>query len=274
MISTPENTAVVTILAYTERNDIPLTVNFMQASAKKNGISLMQLLQGQNYIYNEKEIDMSFDNKLIRLWSEVKNMPSRYTHILYLDARDTLFVRGLGVICRKYNEIGWPIVISASRVCQHHRDPGWHARFGKHASGWDYINAGVWMAERQALSEAIEKMTALSALVKDDKIASSYPALWNNDQHLWQTAYVEHSFPLRVDFDRSLFCNYHQTPFADLDYSKSTPETPVVLKNGQAPCIVHLAGMSAEFAPVLAWFLGIVKPPEIPALDSRQVTVS
>lgn len=265
MKSTPENTAVTTILAYQGEENIPLTFGFMQASAKRLGIPLMHMLTGQPFIFRVREFDMSFDNKVLKLWDEIQKLPEQYEYILFSDSRDTLFLRPLSVICEAYNKIGWPILISATRNCAHHIDPGWLARFGVKQSGFNYLNSGMWMAERQMLGRAVEKMRSLAVLVKADRIASSLPSLHNNDQHMWQTCYVESSVPIRLDFDHVIFNNSHQCRIDEYDWSKSCEETPVVMSNGSCPSIIHFAGSASAALPFVAWTLNLVKPGIIPS---------
>lgn len=275
MNATPDNTAVVTILAYETEDQIPTTAKFMFASAARFGIDVHPFLFGEKYPYTERPIDQSYQNKIVRLRPHIEALPYNIEYVLYVDSRDVLFVRSLKTICDYFNIINWPILMSSTKRCRHHFDPGWQARFPKHPSGYDYNNAGVWMAERDSLMRAFDSIAKLSVLVADDKIASSYPPLHNNDQHLWQTAYVEHIFPLRLDFDQMIFNSFHQTDFEQYDFSQSTDNAPIVLKSGANPSILHFAGDAAATMPYLAWLLKIVPAaftPELPTLSKPPST--
>jgi len=267
MIATPENTSVVSILAYERKQDVPSTAGFMQQSAKTQGINLISFMRGERYEYNTIEIDNSFEMKLTRLKPKIDSLPESVKFILYVDARDCIFVRSLQSICDEFNAIGWPMLISGSSMCAHHIDPAWAARFGKHASGFDYINAGAWMANRESFNVAYARMVALSKLVKEDRIASSHPPLYSNDQHMWQVAYVEHAFPLRVDFEQRVFNHFSNTPFNEYDFTKSRDDAPVVLKSGSRPCVIHFPGRMTQAMPFVAWLVGAVKAPETPEID-------
>jgi len=263
--ATPENTAVVTILAYQTDAEIPPLCGFMFESARRMGIKPVVFMRGEKYEYVNKELDSSFTMKVIRFKPHVDSLPETVKYVLYVDARDVLFIRPLESICDEFNAIGWPILISGSNQCVHHIDPAWAARFGKHPNGLDYINAGCWMADRQALGVAFDRMLALSALVKDDKIASSHPPLFNNDQHMWQVAYVEHAFPLRVDYEQRLFNHFGQTRFSE--YVINSNE--LKLKNGSSPCIVHFPGKSSDAMPYFAWAHQLAKFPLCPSISIK-----
>lgn len=263
--ATPQNTAVCTILAYPGDENIPTSFGFMQASCQKFGIHLHWFLAGQQFLFKVKEIDMSFENKISRFWDEIDKLSAKFKYILFVDARDVLFVRPLQVVCDGYNRIGWPILMSATRKCSHHIDPAWQARFGTHRSGFNFLNSGMWMAERGALATAIKHLRELSSLVQQDKVFCSFPPLWNNDQHLWQTAYVERTVPIRLDHDQEVFNNFHQLDISEYDFDKSSCETPVVLKNGSKPAILHFAGQATVALPFVAWTLNIVPPGVIPS---------
>jgi hypothetical protein len=267
VIATPENTAVVTIMAYADDSKVPATCNFMLASAKRVGIKPHIFLRGEDYIFPEPDLDPHYEYKINRLRPHLERLPYHYDFILFFDARDVLFVKPLEAICDDFNSLRFPIVHSADTHCYPHLDTGWHSRFSKTSTGFNYLNSGLWMGERDAIMRAFCKLDELRELVKDDMIQSSFPRAHHNDQHVWQTAYLEQSFPMRLDFTQIVFNSGHRTPLTDYDFYLSTPETPIVLRNGSRPGIVHFAGQASIVLPYFAWLMNIVPAPTIPPLE-------
>lgn len=263
LIATPDNTAVITVLAYGDETNMPITAKFMQASCARLGIPLNIFLRGE--VVPKTEHFDCFNLKVTRLMPHIETLPYHFKYILFADARDTLFIRPLSAICDDYNRIGWPILIQSERHCGPHRDPAWAARFKRHNSGFDFVNSGLWMAERDTLTAAFEKLKELYELVGQGRIESSHPPHLNNhDQHMWQVAHAEEAFPLRLDFKQEVFCTMQQTDFEAFDYGKSEEATPIVLKNGSTPSILHFPSDSANYLPYIAWLLNVVEAGKLP----------
>jgi hypothetical protein len=267
MTATPYNTAVVCLLNYKE-GEIPATCAFFQKSAARLGISPMVFGRGDTFGSNTLTPDHpeflyhnSFNAKVTRLAKHIATIPPEFKYILYVDARDSLFVRSLWAICDEFNRTGWPLLFGAGPINHPHVDPGWLGRFRQNKTGIKFLNAGVWMAERGALEEAFDKLEVVSSMVKENEIPSSASFLHDNDQHVWQAAYAEEMLPIRLDFERQIFMNMDHSDISDFDFSKSTEDAPVVLKNGSRPSIIHFPGISSVALPFFAWFLRIAPLP-------------
>jgi len=255
MNATPENTAVCTIMFYPEGAIIPVSVQWMYESAKKAGCEIQEFRKLQSVAYVPHE---SFNMKVMEFHEFTKALPDKFEYILYVDARDVLFVQPMAAVCRKFNRIGWPIVISGSNLCFPHVDPGWSERFKRFESGYNFINAGMWMAERSAWDDAYERLIESSELVRHNKVPSSSPELYVNDQHCWQTTYLRDAVPIRIDHEQELFNSFHKTEFDLFDFEKCTPETPIVFKNGSKPAVIHFAGKWTTAMPYVAAYCRII----------------
>ncbi len=264
--ATPENTAVVLLLNYKE-DEVPVTYGFLYQSALRVKIPLMVFGRGEDYDDglerpNGQRTPTSYYQKVERLSTHVESLPPQARYVLYVDARDCLFVRPLKAICDDFNDFGWPIVFSADRDCYPHYDPGWKDRFKKQPNGYNFLNAGVFMAERTALEQAFDNIRDMSKLVENDLIPSSAPFYFRDDQHLWQAMYVEERVPIKLDYRSSLFCNASLMEHDNFVFTKSTEETPVVLRNGSTPSVIHFSGGGSLAIPYFAWVLNLVPLPK------------
>ncbi|HSS97057.1 MAG TPA: hypothetical protein VLK33_08505, partial [Terriglobales bacterium] len=265
--ATPENTAVICLLNY-RNEEVPATYGFFYQSAMRVGIKVE--VYGRGEVYGPSgprpgsphwPYHNSYEAKILRLGKHIESLPPNARYVLYVDARDTLFLRPLSDICDAFNRIGWPIVFGATAKNHPHQDPAWMERFKKYKSGFNYLNAGMFMAERTALENAFVKLVETHGEVEDDKIDSSATFLAVNDQHIWQAAYVEGTIPIYLDHKQDMFLNAHQVQHEDYDFTLSTEKTPIVMRSGAKPCVIHFPGHSSAAIPFAAWTLNLAALP-------------
>lgn len=265
--ATPENTAVVCLLNY-RNEEVPATYGFFYESAMRAGIKVEVFGRGEVYGPSGPRpgsphwpFHNSYEAKILRLSKHIESLPANARYVLYVDARDTMFLRPLKDICDTYNHIGWPIVFGATAKNNPHHDPAWLERFKKHKSGFNYLNAGMFMAERIALEDAFTRLADMHDRIERDEIDSSAKFLAVNDQHVWQAAYVEGELPIRLDHKQELFLNAHQTQYEDYDYSLSSQKSPIVMRNGSKPSVIHFPGYSSVAIPFFAWTFNLAPLP-------------
>jgi hypothetical protein len=232
--ATPENTAVVTISCYDQAPD---TVGLMLESAKRLGIRVT--------VFSDKPKSDWMRLKVTYLLKCIRILPPEIEHVLYVDSRDVLFVRPMDAICDVFNAIGWPMLMSAENKCWPHRDPAWSLRFPYCPRGFNYHGAGVFMGERDAVESSLMALHEVSRRVRSDKVPSSAPFLFRDDQHLWQAASLEGNVDVRLDSKQELFCSFHMNEWGDYCWGKSTPHYPVVTSWGPIPSIVHFASVKS-----------------------------
>jgi len=246
--------------------EVPYTYGFFYQSAERLRVPLRVVGRGEDFEIEPRppgtQTPCTYWQKICRLSEHIRALPREAEFVLYVDSRDCLFLRPLSAICEDFNRFNWPIVISTEKHCAPHIDPGWCERFKKYPSGSNWINTGLFMGERGALEDAFDRLKEMSELVRNDKVSSSVPFLHKDDQHLWQACYLEDSMPIRLDHESRLFCTATWVPFGDYDFTKSTSDTPVVLKNGSAPSVIHFCGSGSVAIPFFAWVLNLAPLPK------------
>jgi hypothetical protein len=255
--ATPENTAVVTILAY-PIGKAPASTQFLVRTAEKFDIKIIAFGKGEEYSDASKS---SLDAKTIRLNKWIGRLETKFEYVLYVDARDVIFTRPLKDICDEFNSIGSPILMSAEPWAYPHCHPDWEKRHPQFPSGFNYPNAGCFMGHRQSIMNALAVGEHLSYLIRDSKIFEVPQHFWNDDQIMWQIAYVLGLIPMRVDHENRIFNTVTNTRFDLYDFSQTTKETPLVMTNGSKPCVMHFPGGGCCALPFAAWSLGLIKKP-------------
>lgn len=144
------------------------------------------------------------------------------THVLMLDAYDTLFVRGLDSIWSGYAGYSHPPLLLSTE-----RDSWPHGhladRYPASETPWRFVNGGGWMGERDYLMEHIPKVLAMSDSA--------------NDQELWAFALLDGRLP---GFKLDTWCRVFQA----MSRTDLTLPNGVVFNafTGSQPCILHYNG--------------------------------
>lgn len=83
--------------------------------------------------------------RLKKIWEELNRLPGEFTHILYLDSHDVVFMAGLDEIEHRFGEFGHPWVFGAERVCS--PVPEMARLYPPSPTPYKFLNAGGWMGE-------------------------------------------------------------------------------------------------------------------------------
>ncbi len=236
------NTAVVTIGAYPPER-VPDELCALAYSAHKQGAWLNVFGVGERYKNH-------FSAKINRMRQWLAALPAQYNHVLYLDGRDTVLIQPLEHICREFNAIGSPIVVSAEGSCYPVRGPEWRERFPAHPTGRRWINAGIWMGRREALLAGLRQLDELYAGLLPSRPLPGHEDLLpyrrhiTNDQFLWQAGYLKRIFRMHVDHEARLFgnvtCSDQRIPI-NRDFQFEDGKV-IVRATGARPGVLHFSG--------------------------------
>lgn len=182
-------------------------------------------------VYGRGEFFSFFDSKINKLGVQVNNLKGKYTHVLYTDFADSLFLTNLGEIERIYQRKfdSTPLLVSGEKTV--YPFPEYAPLFAFQQGVYKFMNPGNFIGEIDAVLEAIGH-------------CKKYYTLQSNDQGHWYKAYSEYKFPLKVDTNAEIF----QT-MADCEYEQEFTLKQGVLYNkltGNAPCIVHFNGPKGD----------------------------
>ena len=233
--ATPENTAVVTISCYERYRGLKVC-HCLTASAAKRGIYLHIRGIGERYQH--------LQSKVIRLREWLDDLPNRYSYVLYLDGRDTFFLRDLAACCDALNGCGKPILMGMTGHCVPlRRVTEWTEKFPPHTSNRRWPNAGVFMGRRHELTESLAVLADLSKPGN-----TPYHRFRDDDQHLWQYAWLNGLVPLAPDYECNLVLNIntHDNKIWDGNKDFSFEPELVVRWSGARPVIVHAPGPGKE----------------------------
>lgn len=248
MIATPATTAVVTLLCY-PKDEIPPTYRLLQHTAARRNIEILEFGLGHPYVNSVHAKVTSLRQCILQA------VPARFTHILYVDARDVLFAGGLEEICENYNDIGHPIVMAGESRCYPEGMPEEYLeRFFNHDFGMNFHNAGTFMGERRSLMASLKLIQHLHEQVIQNKWPTGFQVHANNDQYLWQLASHENFVPLTIDYGCKIFCNLPLCPYEKQDMSRDR----FALTNGSTPAVLHFSGATANAMGPWAHHFGLI----------------
>jgi hypothetical protein len=251
--ATTENTAVVTILSY-PAGKVPPTTRYFVETANKFGIKVFK--------FGDGHVHRNWLETKVTLFSQwIGRLESKYEYVLYLDACDVLFLKPLQAICDEFNAIGSPIVMSAETFAYPFTDEIWEKRHPQFPSGFNYPNAGCLMGHKKSILHALNVLSHLSNQIEKRFIDFIPHHYFNDDQILWQVAYVLGLVPMVVDHENRLFHSATNTKCDRYDFTKITPENPVVMDNGSCPSTIHFSGNGRCAIPDFAWARDLVRKP-------------
>lgn len=237
-VARPENTAVLTIACYDART-VHRTLAHFAYSARKQGIWFEAFGGGEQF-------GSWFSAKILRMRKWLDALPARYSHVLYCDGKDSVFIRPLADLCGAFNSIGQPIIVGAEAGCFPLRGSEWANRFPKHPTGRNWICAGYWMGRRAALIDAMDRMIEINGRLAEGRFLPEYAKHqgWaNDDQFLWQLSHLIAAFPFALDHECRIGANVatqetRLTDNRDFDI-KSGKVTD--LRTGNRPGVIHFS---------------------------------
>jgi hypothetical protein len=186
-----------------------------------------------------------YEAKIERMAQWLKELPSCYDKVLFMDGRDTFLVGGEAEIVSRLNA---SVLISAESVCVPDSRPEWSALFG---SDMDqiYPNAGMWAGIRLNIEECLERLQDFNrcclAGFRVGLLTSTKH--FDNDQHLWQAFMIYGDKPIATDTRMTLFCTLGDFP------ANAEGKSPVqllgaelVTKYETRPVCMHFPGSSTD----------------------------
>jgi hypothetical protein len=119
----------------------------------------------------------------------------------------------------------------------------WTEKFPPHPSNRRWPNAGVFMGLRDALTESLAVFAELSKPGN-----TPYHRVREDDQHLWQHAWLNGFVPLAPDYECNLVLNIntHDNRIWDGNRHFSFEPELVVRWSGARPAIIHSPGADEE----------------------------
>jgi hypothetical protein len=230
----------------------PLSSRWLIESARRRGIELTFLGQGQAYPNHRRKIG---------LVAEYLRQHPEHRYVLMVDFSDVIFCATLREMFYKYRSFGHSIVISAQRS-------NWPlAILGGHSpqtgTSFQYLNSGSIFATSQAWLSAWETMQARERQCggKPPEIAEGRH-IFNDDQAAWIDLYINRLSDIVLDGNCRLFQVLER-----VDSDVGTGNKDLLLEGrrivnretGGRPCLVHGAGN----VPLTAWAKYILDAPPV-----------
>lgn len=239
---------VATIASYRK---LPPSAEWMLESARRNGIEVTLLGQGQPYPCHRIKTRLVADHLREHL---------AYRHVLQVDLRDVVFCASIREIFHKYLAFGRGVVASAERACW--PMPSFKPRSPDLGTSYRYLNAGVIMASRGAWLSAWDLMCAKERAHKGEppEIGYSGHHIFDCDQAAWSDLYVNGECDIVLDSRSEVFQNMSRSD------SLVYPENPDLVfegrrvvnrETGTRPCLIHCSG----FIPMEPLARYVVDPP-------------
>jgi len=181
--------------------------------------------------YGHHEFFSFYDSKIVKMGMLLNNFKDKYTHCLYTDTADSLFLTGMDEIITKYLKFNSKLVVSGERNCH----PFGHLadKFPQAPTSYRFMNPGNFIGEIEYMLFVINQLKAFRHLQTDD-------------QGHWAEAYLAGRIPeLTIDHQCELF----QT-MSDRELGIDVE----ILPNGRVrnietksyPCIIHFNGPKGE----------------------------
>jgi len=231
---------VLTIAAYPEER-VPSEIGIMARSARRAEVPLKVCFVGERYASHA-------EMKIRRLLPIVRELET--PRVAYVDARDCVFVAGIERIEEEFAAMRTRIVVSAEAQCWPVRDDAWIARFPSHSSGCNWLNAGQWLGERSAIMDALTLLAGLPRRALRERSSDALAMcrrLPEDDQLLWQAAWLGGELELELDYDGRIFRNVNTLDTSlvdnrDFDLSDGAVFRP----SGRRASVLHFSGAAAE----------------------------
>lgn len=182
------------------------------------------------YTYGKKQTFNFYGSKIVSMGVQLNNVKKDYTHALYTDCGDSMFLTGLEEIITKYQQMGSPpLVVSGEKTCFPFGDMA--SKFPESPSPWKYMNPGMYIGEIPTLLDVMSK-------------CASFYQLQTNDQGHWYEAWNKYELPITVDENCQLFQTMSESNW---DEEFALEEGRLVNKiTGTRPCVVHFNGGKDE----------------------------
>jgi hypothetical protein len=238
------NIAVITIGSY-HRNDVKNKINKLAYSANKFNIDLIVKGVDENY-HNH------FHSKVEKMIKWIEKLPERYKYILYIDGRDSIFVKSLSEIFSDFTKTKKDVIVGAECCCWPYREQTksqeWIDSFPARSDNRRFVCAGTWMGYREDCIKVLEGLIKLRNkwFNKDftglEDIAHIPALKYRDDQIFWQIGYLKGLYNISVDNDANLFANICCSDNNLINNNDFNFDPFQVKSTGTYPGILHFSG--------------------------------
>lgn len=157
----------------------------------------------------------------------VREHASEFTHFLFTDSYDVVFVAGWDEILRKFEALNSPIVFAGECYCW--PDINQAGAYPANPHRCRYLNAGMWLATSEAAVPFTQELAQIAS--KRDRC----------DQQIVVDMFLSKRHPIAIDSTCSLcFCLNLDSP----NYLDMTGPRPRTTDTGEEPCLFHANGGS------------------------------
>lgn len=188
----------------------------LNKSCEKNDIDMVAYGRGETFYF--------YEAKIVKLGNFLNEHKAEYTHALFTDAADTLFLSSLDEIIEKYKKFNVPLLLSTEKFAYPGHIGG---DFPESPTPYRYFNAGGFIGEIPYLLDTLSKL-------------KTYYWVNDNDNAHWMYGYVNK----RIKLDMDYHCDIFQT-MSDVDFGTEMEIKDGRLFNkvtGSKPSIVHFNG--------------------------------
>lgn len=161
--------------------------------------------------------------RIRRIWEALNSLGEGYTHVLYTDSYDVVFMAGLDEIEHRFGEFGHPWVFGAERVCS--PTPEIARLYPPSPTPYKFLNAGGWMGEIQYVLGWFRRMGL-------GNVPDSF-----HDQAFFSALCLTIPTAVKLDYYQKLFFNACKAE-GDLKVGRLNKRVSVV-STGSYPSIVH-----------------------------------
>lgn len=174
------------------------------------------------FIYgNEGDPWRSFGPKMRFMDKAVKELDKKYTHVLFIDAFDSICLAGEEEIMRRYYEFGDYVLFSTEKNCWPDGDK---AKLYTHKSNscWKFLNSGGYIGSRKLLA----------CILKDN----NGEKVDEDDQRYWTGIYLSGKYPIVLDTECQIFQTFSHCSLDEFEGKEGKIINKVL---GTMPCVLH-----------------------------------
>lgn len=186
-------------------------------------------------VHNADDSDWGgLDWREIQWWKKIESQQRfvlahpEFSHFMFTDSLDVVFAAGWDEITAKYLAYNSPIVFGTECYCWPKQEQA--VLYPETPFRSKYLNAGFWMAEREA---------AIPFLAEAAKRAATHTQC---DSGIFVDLFLSKQFPIKLDNSCSLLfcCNMNSLDFLERD----ALGRPTTKDTRQQPCLFHGNGAS------------------------------
>jgi hypothetical protein len=197
-----------------------------------------------------------YDAKVERMSRWLKDLPSCYDKVLYMDGRDTFVAAGEAYVTAR---LGDGVLISGEPTCWPDRRPEWSALF-RGDTDQLYPNAGMWAGPRNKVEDQLGRIREfyLRCLAGSRVGLVTSTNQFDNDQYVWQAYMAYGGADIATDTHMRLFCTLAWIHANVEGTGRVKAEgCGLVTEYGTRPVCIHFPGGNTEKMSYWARWLGL-----------------